>query len=148
MKHFINYSIGTYACNLRCHYVAQNITFTQKVPDFKYFTKYIGKALSKKRLGETYMFNICAAGETLIPPKVIDYTKAILKEGHYLMIVTNGMLTKRFGKFAELLLDYRKRLFFKVSYHFLELKRLNKFDVFFKNIELISFIYRRSAPIG
>lgn len=139
MKHFIDCSVGTYACNLRCHYcyVAQNFIFTQKVPDFKYSAEHIGKALSEKRLGGTCMFNICAAGETLIPQKVIDYTKAILKEGHYVMIVTNGMLTKRFEEFAEFPQDYRKRLFFKVSYHYLELKRLNKFDVFFKNIELI-----------
>lgn len=49
MKHFIDCSVGTYACNLRCHYcyVAQNFIFTQKVPDFKYSAEHIGKALSK-----------------------------------------------------------------------------------------------------
>lgn len=94
MKRFIDCGIGTYACNLRCHYcyVAQNFLFTQKVPNFKYSAEHVGRSLSKERLGGTCMFNICASGETLIPHDVVDYTKAILAQGHYVMIVTNGML--------------------------------------------------------
>lgn len=139
MKRFIDCSISTFACNLRCHYcyVAQNYLFTQKIPQFKYSAEHIGKALSKERLGGTCMFNICASGETLIPHEVVDYTKAILSQGHYVMIVTNGLLKKRFEEFAEFPEDYRKRLFFKISYHYLELKRLNRFDLFFSNVELI-----------
>lgn len=139
MKRFIDCGVGTFACNLRCHYcyVAQNFLFTQKVPKFKYSAEHIGKALSKERLGGTCMFNICATGETLMPQAVVDYTKAILAQGHYVMIVTNGMLKKRFEEFAEFPEDYRKRLFFKISYHYLELKRLNKFELFFSNVNMI-----------
>ena len=139
MKRFIDCGVGTFACNLRCHYcyVAQNFLFTQKVPKFRYSAEHVGKALSKERLGGACMFNICASGETLIPQAVVDYTKAILAQGHYVMIVTNGMLKKRFEEFEKFPEDYRKRLFFKISYHYLELKRLNKFDLFFTNVELI-----------
>lgn len=139
MKRFIDCGVGTFACNLRCHYcyVAQNFLFTQKVPEFKYSAEYIGNALSRKRLGGVCMFNICATGETLIPQQVVDYTRAILEQGHYVMIVTNGMLRKKFEEFARFPEEYRKRLFFKISYHYLELKRLNKFDLFFSNVELI-----------
>ena len=139
MKRFIDCSVNTFACNLKCHYcyVSQNYLFTQKVPKFKYSAELVGKALTKKRLGGICMFNICASGETLIPNGVIEYTKAILEQGHYVMIVTNGMLTKRLEEIAQFPEDYRKRLFFKISYHYLELKRLNKFDLFFSNIELI-----------
>ena len=79
MKRFIDCGIGTYACNLRCHYcyVAQNFLFTQKVPNFKYSAEHVGRSLSKERLGGTCMFNICASGETLIPHDVVDYAKAI-----------------------------------------------------------------------
>lgn len=139
MKRFIDCSVNTFACNLKCHYcyVAQNYLFTQKVPKFKYSADVVGKALTKERLGGTCMFNICATGETLIPGGVIEYTKAILAQGHYVMVVTNGMLTKRLEEIAQFPEDYRKRLFFKISYHYLELKRLNKFEHFFSNIELI-----------
>lgn len=139
MKRFIDCSVGTYACNLRCHYcyVAQNYLFTQKVPEFKYSAEHVGRSLSKERLGGTCMFNICASGETLIPHEIVDYAKAILAQGHYVMIVTNGMLRKRFEEFAEFPEEYRKRLFFKMSFHYLELKRLNKFELFFSNVKLI-----------
>lgn len=139
MKRFIDCGVGTFACNLRCHYcyVAQNFLFTQKVPTFKYPPALIGKALSKERLGGVCMFNICASGETLIPHEIVEYVRAILAQGHYVMIVTNGMLTKRIKEFTEFPEEYRKRLFFKVSFHYLELKRLNKFDLFFANIDLM-----------
>lgn len=53
MKRFIDCGIGTFACNLRCHYcyVAQNFLFTQKVPTFKYSAEHISRCLSKERLG-------------------------------------------------------------------------------------------------
>ena len=139
MKRFIDCGVGTFACNLRCHYcyVAQNFLFTQKVPKFKYSAEHVGKSLSKERLGGTCMFNICASGETLIPREIVSYTKAILEQGHYVMIVTNGMLKTRFEEFAKFPEEFRKRLFFKMSFHYLELKRLNKFDVFFSNVQLI-----------
>ena len=77
----------------------------------KYPAEVVGQSLSKERLGGTCMFNICASGETLIPHEIVDYTKAILQQGHYVMIVTNGMLKKRFEEFAGFPEEYRKRLF-------------------------------------
>ena len=139
MKRFIDCGVPTFTCNYRCHYcyVAQNFLFTQMVPEFKYPPEVIGAALTKKRLGGTCMFNICANGETLIPEKIIGYIKAILAEGHYVMVVTNGSLRRRFEQIAEFPIEYRKRLFFKISYHYLELKRTNGFDKFFANVKLI-----------
>ena len=54
MKRFIDCGVGTFACNLRCHYcyVAQNYLFTQKIPDFKYPAEVVGQSLSKERLLE------------------------------------------------------------------------------------------------
>lgn len=139
IKRFIDCGIPTYACNFRCHYcyITQNYLFTQKVPKFKYSSDIVGKALSKSRLGGACLFNICASGETLIPNEVVSYIKAILKEGHYVMIVTNGIITKRLNEIASFPEDYRLRLFFKISFHYLELKKRNLLSFFFKNIELI-----------
>ena len=139
IKRFIDCGIGSFSCNFRCHYcyVTQNYLFTQKVPKIKYSAEQVGKALTKERLGGPCMFNICASGETLIPDYVVDYTKAILSEGHYVMIVTNGTLRKRFQEFATFPNEYLKRLFFKISFHYLELKKRNMLDSFFENVELI-----------
>jgi hypothetical protein len=94
----------------------------------------VRKALSKKRLGGTCLINFCGGGETLLPNKVIDYVKVLLEEGHYVMIVTNGIVTSRFEEIDTFPAELLKRLFFKFSYHYMELKSRNKIDVFFSNV--------------
>ena len=83
------------------------------------------------------MLNMCAGGETLLGTQTIPIIEQLLLEGHYVMIVTNGLLTEKLveiTRFDSLLLE---RLFFKFSFHFLELKRVNKTEIFFDNIELV-----------
>lgn len=80
------------------------------------------------------MINICGGGETLLPPEIIGYTKALLEEGHYVMIVTNGIFSKRIDQllnFDDKLLD---KLFFKFSYHYLQLEEKGLLDKFFDNV--------------
>lgn len=139
IKRFIDCGLPSFTCNLRCTYcyVAQNFLFSQQIPQFKYPAEIVGKALSKERLGGTCMFNICASGETLLPKVTVDYTKAILEQGHYVMIVTNLLATKRLVEFSQFPKELRERLFFKVSFHYLELKEKNLFDKFFANIDMI-----------
>lgn len=139
MKRFIDCYIPTETCNFRCHYcyIAQHRKFNNEVAKFNYTPEYISKALSKERLGGTCMLNLCAGGETLIAEEVIDVVEAILKEGHYVMIVTNGSLTQRFQKIAKFPKELLKRLFFKFSFHYLELVRLKMLDKFFENVKMM-----------
>lgn len=139
LKKFIDVYIPTETCNLRCHYcyIAQNRKFNNKIAKLKYSPKEIRKALSIKRLGGICMFNFCAGGETLIAEEIIDVVHELLEEGHYVMIVTNGTLTKRFEKISQFPRELMKRLFFKFSFHYLELLRLNILDNFFNNIEMM-----------
>lgn len=137
MKRFIDIHIPVTACNLECKYcyVAMSNFRNSKATPFSYDAKTIGKGLSRKRLGGICHINMCGQGETLIPPEVIDITREILAQGHYIMIVTNGTLTKRFEAFEQFPEEYRRRLGFKFSYHYLELKRKNLFDTFYANVE-------------
>lgn len=139
IKRFIDCYIPTETCNFRCHYcyIAQHRKFNNKVAKFTYSPNYIRKALSKERLGGTCMLNLCAGGETLIAEEVIDVTKELLKEGHYVMIVTNGSLTNRFKKISQFPKELINHLFFKFSFHYLELKRMNILDNFFENVDLM-----------
>ncbi|MBO8093438.1 MAG: radical SAM protein [Prosthecochloris sp.] len=136
MKKFISIFIPSSSCNLRCHYcyVTHHKMFDGEIPDFKYTPDELKQALSKKRLGGVSLINFCASGETLIPEIIIHYVNALLAEGHYVMIVTNGLLTKRIEKLCGFEEEYRKRLFIKFSYQYLELKKRGLIDVFFSNI--------------
>ena len=139
MKRFIDCYIPTETCNFRCHYcyIAQHRKFNNKVAKFEHTPEYIGKALSKERLGGICMINLCAGGETLIVEEVVDIIEAILKQGHYVMIVTNGSLTNRFEKIAKFPKELLNHLFFKFSFHYLELVRLKMMDRFFENVKMM-----------
>jgi hypothetical protein len=104
---------------------------------FKHTPQEIRKALSKERLGGACLLNLCAGGETLLVEEIIDVVKELLMEGHYVMIVTNGILTKRFEEFAKFETPLLKRIIFKFSFHYLELIRLNKIEVFFSNVNMV-----------
>lgn len=139
IKRYIDCYVPVTTCTLRCPYcyITQHRLFEGPVPSFKYSSQHIRKALSKERLGGTCLINFCAGGETLLAPHLIGYVRELLEEGHYVMIVTNGTLTKRVEEFTNLPSILKKHLFFKFSYHYLELKNRNLFDVFFANIRKV-----------
>jgi pyruvate-formate lyase-activating enzyme len=103
----------------------------------KYSPEDVKKALSKKRLGGICLINICAGGETLLCKEVVDYTRVLLEEGHYVMIVTNATITDKMKKIAAFPSELLNRLFFKMSYHYVELKKRDLLSVFFENIRML-----------
>ena len=133
LKRFIDCYVPITTCNLRCHYcyITQQRKFDAKIPEFKYSAEYVAKALSKERLGGTCCLNFCGGGETLMPKEMVPIIKALLREGHYVMVVTNGTLSHRFDEITEFPPELLERLFFKFSFHFFELKRLNIMDKFY-----------------
>lgn len=139
MKRFIDIHIPVTTCNLKCHYcyVTQEGVRNSEATPFNYSSEHIGKALSQERLGGICHFNMCGLGETLIPQETVDITYEILKQGHYIMIVTNGLLTNRLQQFTKFPDELKRRLGFKFSFHYLELQSRGLFDTFFQNVQLI-----------
>lgn len=139
MKRFIDCYIPTETCNFRCHYcyITQHRKYNNKLMRLTHTPQIIGKSLSKQRLGGTCMFNLCAGGETLLSAEVVELIKILLKEGHFVMVVTNGSLSKRFQELANIDKKYLSHLFFKFSFHYLELKRMNLLDKFVNNVNLM-----------
>ena len=139
LKRFIDCYIPTETCNLRCHYcyITQKRKFNNKIASFDKSPKVIRAALSQKRLGGTCLLNLCAGGETLLSDEVLPVVKELLLEGHYVMIVTNGTVTKRFEEVSQWPSELLSRLFFKFSFHYLEMIRLNLMDKFFTNVNLV-----------
>ncbi|MBQ4263502.1 MAG: radical SAM protein [Bacilli bacterium] len=139
IKRYIDTYIDTETCNLRCHYcyIAQLNKFNNKLASFGHTKEEIRKALSKKRLGGTCLINLCAGGETLLSNEVVPVIKELLLEGHYVMVVTNGTVSHRFKEICNFDKKLLERLFFKFSYHYLELKRLNFLEIFFENVDKV-----------
>lgn len=139
IKRLINVVIPITVCNFKCHYcyLAQTNAFDQNIPKLQYDMLTIKKALSKERLGRPCMMNLCAVGETLLAPYLLDLTNALLDNEHYVTIVTNGSITNKIKEYCNLDEDKKKRLFFKFSYQFLELKRQNLLDTFFENVKMV-----------
>lgn len=139
IKRLIAINVPVTTCNLRCPYcyITQTKMWDAQLPIFKYTPNHIGKALSKERLGGTCLINITGTGETLLPEKIVEIVHEILKQGHFIEIVTNGTPTKRFKQICNFEEKYRKRIFFKFSFHYLEFKRMNILDVFFNNVKMM-----------
>lgn len=126
-------------CNLRCQYCYITLTksWDAPPPKFRYSPEYMGKALSIERLGGPCFINICGNGETLMPKEMPAIIREILKQGHYVEVVTNGTLNGRYQELAALPADLLERLTFKFSFHYRELQRLHLMDNFFENIALM-----------
>ncbi len=136
LSRFIDCYISTETCNLRCKYcyVTQHNKFNSKLVSFKHTPREIAKALSRERLGGACLLNFCAGGETLLSEDVLPVIRALLEAGHYVMIVTNGTMDKRFEEIASFPPKLRKQVFIKFSFHYLELKRLGWLEKFRDNV--------------
>lgn len=139
MKRFIDCYVPVTACNLRCPYcyITQRHLWSNELPKFIYGPEVIAKALSKERLGGVCLLNLCGGGETLLPREMTNIIYSLLAEGHYVWVVTNGTVTQRINELMEFPSEYLSRLGFKFSFHYLELLRTNKIELFFQNISRV-----------
>ena len=139
IKRYIDIYIPTETCNLRCHYcyIAQKKKFSNKVALITHSPAEIRNALSRQRLGGRCLLNFCAGGETLLSECILPIVKALLLEGHYVMIVTNGTITKRIEEVSSWPKELLEHLVFKFSFHYLELKRLGWIEMFVANVKRV-----------
>lgn len=139
IKRFFECLIPVTVCNLECHYcyVIQEHRRSMKLAELKYTPEHMAQALRKERVGGTCLISICGAGETLAQREVIDIVAAILSEGHYVNITTNGTLSQRFDELIEKCKPNINHLHISFSMHYLELVRLNLLERFFDNIDKV-----------
>lgn len=137
---FIDCYIETETCNLKCHYcyIALRNKFKNHIIELQRSPKEIQSALSKERMGGICLINLCAGGETLLGETILPVVKALLEEGHYVMVVTNGTMTKRFDEIITWDKALLSHLFIKFSFHYLEMIRLNMMDTFIGNVKKIA----------
>lgn len=138
-KRLINCAIPISICNMKCHYcyITQHGERTNEKAKFMYSPEYIGKALSVERLGGVCLFNLCGAGETLLAKEVPEIIYHIVKQGHFVELVTNATITQQIDRILEFPKECLERIEFKCSFHYLELIRLNLMDVFLNNVKKV-----------
>lgn len=136
IKRFIDCNVPTQVCNLKCEYcyVGQVDGFSGKIKSIEHSPAEVRKALSKRRMGGIIFINFCGTGETLLGEDILPIVQEVLKEGHYVQIVTNGTINKRFEEISRWNGELLERLLIKFSYHYTELKRLKMLDIFFDNV--------------
>ena len=137
IRRFVNLHIPYTNCTLRCHYcyVTVHQKFDAKPIDFPYSPAIVRQGLSKKRLGGVCIINICASGETLLAPIVVEYIHELLKEGHYVAVVSNCTISKAIDTIVSFEPELCSHLFVKASYHYLELKKRDILGAFFSNVK-------------
>lgn len=140
VKKLLFFRIPMSICNLRCHYcyLAQRKECYQGIqPVMRYSPKLVAEALSLERVGGIAFMNFCADGETLLTPNLDLYVKELVKVGHYAEIVTNLTITSALDNFLQWDKELLKRLEFKCSFHYLELKKKSMLDTFVTNVKKI-----------
>ena len=138
---FINTTVPTDGCNLHCEYcyVEQRgdgewLKIEERKNPFQYSIEHMLQALTLERMGGVCMFNIAGSGETLLCPGIVQISEGLLRHGHYVAIITNLTIRKRVEEFCAFPKEYKDRLFFKVSFHYAELKKRNMLNIFADNV--------------
>lgn len=138
MMKYIGIHVPSKICNLRCPYC-----YVRQVTDFTlnsilpHSPKYIRLMLSQKRLGGQCLIGLCGEGETLLCDKIIEICVELLKEGHYLHIVTNGTVTEKIHELVETAGKYVNHIFFKFSFHYAEFERRKLLEQFAENVAYV-----------
>lgn len=145
-----NFDISGTACNLDCSYCyrkGQGVVDRSVPAKFNYPIEHMLKALSRERLGGRAIICICGGGETLLPKETVPLIKGFLKEGHVVDLVSNLTLNHRIDELLETPREDLERLILKASFHYIELKRLNKLDDYFNNFNRLIKAGASGSPI-
>ena len=133
MMKFIDITVPVAACNLKCSYCYLQQEYRTQKP-MLHTPKYIRAALSQERLGGSAFLNFCGTGETMLLEELVPVFEELLREGHYIQVVTNGTITQGLDRLFHIKADLT-RIFIKFSFHYLEFKRLDLLTVFSENVK-------------
>lgn len=137
MKKIFLFAIPLSICNLRCHYCylsKRESSFEGVIPEMKYSPEQIAYAMRQERVGGASYFNLCADGETLILSNIERYIELLVKEGHYVEVVSNMVLSKRLDKVLALGSEVLSHVEFKCSFHWQQLKERGLLETFADNV--------------
>ena len=138
MKKAFLFAIPLSVCNLRCQYcyLAQRpSSYEGIIPDMQYSPEQVAYAMRQERVGGPSYFNLCADGETLLLPDLARYVDLLVREGHYVDIISNMVLSKKLEPLLELGPNTLSHVEIKCSLHYLELEKKGLLDRFANNVK-------------
>ncbi len=138
MRKYVAINYPAYTCNMSCPYCYIGTRSVETHVDFNHDPQFIRWCLSRKRLGGSALIVICGNGETLLGKNIVDVCDELLKEGHFIQVVTNGTVTDMMDALNRRADERIGQLLYKCSFHYLELKRLNFLDKYANNIRKAS----------
>lgn len=144
MKAYIGILIPEYVCNLKCRYcyISQSIPLLPKITRMTGVAKHLRNVLSRKNLGGAVLVGLCGSGETFLGDSFDEICLELLKEGHYLHIVTNGLLTEKIIELINAAEEYAAHIIFKLSFHYEELESR---DLLMTFVQTVKFIEQSAA---
>ncbi len=141
MKKYIGLHITENNCNFDCEYCYLALNPQRRYADLNrrnpHLPQYVRSCLSYKKLGGSCLIGITGSGETMLADGINDLCIELLKEGHYLHIVTNGTVINKIQDLISRAGEYSRHIIFKLSFHYNELKKHNLLDRFSEVVRLI-----------
>lgn len=141
MKKYIGLIIPENLCNLDCCYCYLSIFSNRRFENIgrknPHIPQYIRYQLRRELLGGSCLIGFTGSGETLLADNFCDVCMELLKEGHYLHIVTNGTPSNKIKEILEAAGQYQKHIIFKLSFHYLQLSEKNLLSRFVESVRLI-----------
>lgn len=140
IKRFFDCQVPVNLCNFECDYctVGQWKLVQGKGPDkytpFKFPVEQMAAAVRPERLGGICAFNLCGNGETFLHPQIMDFIDLLLKQGHFVSIVSNGTVTTAIDHLCSLDEELRSHVFIKFSFHYTELLKKKMLEKYFENV--------------
>ncbi len=139
MMKYVGINVPAYGCNLNCSYcyLEQKAQGKDAFPKLIHSPKYIRYQLRREKIGGAALVGLCAFGETMLVDQFVDVCDELLREGHYLHIVTNGTCTSKIEELISKAGEYASHILFKLSFHYLELKNRGMLNRFVNSVKLI-----------
>jgi sulfatase maturation enzyme AslB (radical SAM superfamily) len=140
IRRVVTAMISGTACNMNCHYCYRQyhgVTEKNTPTHFQYSVPHMVKALHPKRLKGFAFILVVGGGETLLHEKIVPFIRGLLMQGHIVEVVTNLTLNERINELLDIPNKCLKNLIVKCSFHYMELKRLNKLEDYFNNLRKV-----------
>lgn len=141
---FFDFTLNSAICNFNCDYCYLKQNPRGGSPKFPFWRRkmphspqYIAYAVRRERMNGSCIFCVAGTGETLLIDGIAELIYELLKDGHVVRLVTNGVMTDKINEILRLPDELLSSLIVSFSVHYLELIKHKRMEAFLNNIERV-----------